>query len=181
MIICLGWGSLIWNPGLLAVSGGWQKHGPEVPVEFLRQSKDGRLTLVIERSVPRVTVLWAKMQMSELGEAKENLRQREGRIKKEFVGFWAQDSDCPDEIPCMANWAKKIGATAVIWTALPAKFNGEVYRKPSVDEAIAYIEQLNPERKALAEEYVRKTPLQISTKYRLSFEENFGWVPKCAT
>jgi len=181
MIICLGWGSLIWNSESLAISGGWQEHGPEVPVEYLRQSRDGQLTLVIEPGVPKVTVLWAKMQTNDLGAAKENLRQREGGTKIEYIGFWAQDSECPADIPNLAHWAKIIGATAVIWTALPAKFDGEDYRKPTVDEAIAYLEQLEPRRRALAEEYVRRTPLQISTRYRSSFEEHFGWVHKCAT
>ena len=176
MIICLGWGSLIWDPGQLAISGGWSEQGPEVPVEYLRQSKNGRLTLVIEQSAPMVKVLWTKMQTNNLEEAKENLRQREGRIRREFVGFWTQDSKCPEEIPHMEDWAKEVGATAVIWTALPAKFNGENYRKPSIDEAITYLEQLEPEKRALAEEYIRKTPPQITTTYRSRFEQHFGWV-----
>jgi len=178
MIICLGWGSLIWDPGQLAISGGWNKQGPEVPVEYLRQSKNDRLTLVIEQSAPMVKVLWTKMQTNNLEEAKENLRQREGGIKREFVGFWTQGSECPEEIPHMEAWAKKLGVTAAIWTALPAKFNGENYRKPSIDEAITYLEQLESEKKALAEGYIRKTPPQITTKYRSRFEQHFGWVHK---
>ena len=58
MIICLGWGSLIYKPESLAISGGWQEDGPSVSIEYLRQSKDGRLTLVIEPSAPELTVLW---------------------------------------------------------------------------------------------------------------------------
>ena len=181
MIMCLGWGSLIWDPGQLAVSGGWQEQGPEVPVEYLRQSRNGRLTLVIEPSAPKVRALWAKMQISNLDEAIENLRQREGGIKREFVGFWEQGNHCPEEIPRMADWAKAVGATAVIWTALPARFNGEDYRKPDIGEAITYLEKMGPETRALAEEYIRKTPPQISTVYRSRFEQHFGWVKKRAT
>ena len=181
MIICLGWGSLIWNTDPLVISGDWQKDGPTIPVEFLRQSKDGQLTLIIEPGFPETTVLWAKMKTNDLGVARENLRQREGWPKKEYIGNWRQDSESPADIPSLANWSKQIGATAVIWTALPAKFNDEDFRKPTVDEAIAYLEKLEPSKRALAEEYVRRTPLQISTRYRSSFEEHFGWVHKCAT
>jgi hypothetical protein len=178
MIICLGWGSLIWNPDSLAISGGWQKDGPDVPVEFLRQSKDGRLTLVIEPNVPKSTVLWAKMQTNDLNEAKEILRLREGKTKREYIGAWTQNDESPLGIPGLGSWAAQIGVTAVIWTALPAKFDGTDYRKPTLNEAIAYLDQLEPNIKARAEEYVRKTPQQITTPYRSGFEKHFAWAPQ---
>lgn len=175
MIICLGWGSLIYKPESLAISGGWQEDGPSVSIEYLRQSKDGRLTLVIEPSAPELTVLWAKMQTNDLDEAKENLRQREGDTMIKYIGEWTKGNKSPANIPEPANWAKQIDVTATIWTALPAKFNGDNFRKPTIEEAISYLEQLKPHQKYLAEEYIRKTPQQISTKYRSRFEEHFGW------
>ena len=48
MIVCLGWGSLIWRPGDLPV-GDWRDDGPEIKVEFVRESTDHRLTLVLAR------------------------------------------------------------------------------------------------------------------------------------
>lgn len=181
MIICLGWGSLTWDTGSLVISGGWRTDGPAVPVEFLRQSQDGRLTLVIDPSVLKQTVLWAKMQTNNLDAAKENLRLREGKTKSEYIGAWTQDDESPTDIPNLGNWAEQIGVTAAIWTALPSKFDGEDHRKPTVKEAIAYLKQLKPNRRRLAEEHVRKTPQQITTPYRLSFEEHFDWVPDNAT
>ena len=90
MIVCLGWGSLIWDPGSLDISGGWEMNGPEVPVEYLRQSNKDRMTLVIEPSVPKQTVLWAKMETKDLIGAKESLRIREGKTKHEYIGTWSR-------------------------------------------------------------------------------------------
>ena len=181
MIVCLGWGSLIWKPESLAISGLWEAAGPAVSVEFLRQSQNGRLTLVIDPSVPELPVLWAKMQMSDLGEAKESLRVREGNTKRQYIGAWTRGDESPEGIPNLRNWAEQIGAATVIWTALPAKFEGEDHRKPTVEEAIAYLQKLEPSRRTLAEEYIRRTPQQIATPYRRSFEQHFGWVPENAT
>ncbi len=45
-IAILGWGSLIWSPRDLSMTGQWQP-GPSPPIEFARKSADGRLTLVL--------------------------------------------------------------------------------------------------------------------------------------
>lgn len=51
-IAILGWGSLIWNPENLNyyTEFGWSKNEPKLPIEFLRISNNGRLTLVITES-----------------------------------------------------------------------------------------------------------------------------------
>lgn len=46
-IACIGWGSLIWNQKDLLIYGEWYKNGPALPIEFVSQSSDDRLTLVI--------------------------------------------------------------------------------------------------------------------------------------
>lgn len=41
-IAVLGWGSLIWKRGNLAVAGDFIPAGPRVPIEYCRVSTDGR-------------------------------------------------------------------------------------------------------------------------------------------
>ena len=96
MIACLGWGSLVWKLEDLLVEklrsdlpvppwtrcaegkvGDWQCDGPPVKVEFLRQSKDKRLTLVLHASAAPVPSLWARMTVDNLNTAVKDLKKRE--------------------------------------------------------------------------------------------------------
>ncbi len=78
MIACIGWGSLIWDKRSLDVEGRWRADGPTLPVEFGRQSSDGRITLVIVQGFASVPTLWSVFNTRDLAEARESLRQREG-------------------------------------------------------------------------------------------------------
>ncbi len=55
-IVVLGWGSLYWAPRELRIRDGWQADGPHLPVEFVRVSSDGRLTLVLFEEAEAVQV-----------------------------------------------------------------------------------------------------------------------------
>ena len=68
-ITCLGWGSLIWNPGHLPLSGKWEKDGPALPIEFARESGRKRMTLVIADVPEMVTSLWALLKVDRLDTA----------------------------------------------------------------------------------------------------------------
>jgi hypothetical protein len=80
-IACLAWGSLVWDTRTLPVTGEWETDGPILPLEFARQSGDGRMTLVIVDSDHRVPVLWSKLNVRSLpGASAEPDRPRPGDI-----------------------------------------------------------------------------------------------------
>lgn len=80
-IACIGWGSLISGPGTLQYRGEWQPDGPEMPVEFARESEGGKINLVICPDVARVRVYWVLMETSDLQDAKADLGIREYRSR----------------------------------------------------------------------------------------------------
>ena len=103
-----------------------------------------------------------EMDFQDCEEAKENLRVREGNISEKYVGFWPSK----DEIPGIETWAKSKGVEAVLWTALPPKFNGVINRRPTLEDVITYLQGLEDTQKCSAQEYICKTPEQIKTPFR---------------
>ena len=58
MIGTVGWGSLIWDSRGLPTRGVWFDDGPLLPIEFARESSNGRITLVICDISYRVRACW---------------------------------------------------------------------------------------------------------------------------
>src|SRR5690348_7606352 len=86
-IAILGWGSLIWNPRDLPISGKWQQNGPILPIEFSRISDNGRLTLVIDEHYGvDVSTCYTLSPRPTLSEAVTDLQRREG-CPVENIGF----------------------------------------------------------------------------------------------
>ena len=69
-------------------------------------------------------------------------------------------------------------ADAVIWTALGPKFNGKTGVAPTATDALRYLDSLNGVMRSEAENYIRKTPVQVATAYRKLFESSLGWTPE---
>jgi hypothetical protein len=178
VIACLGWGSLIWNPGGLPICSEWRIDGPPLPVEFARQSANGRITLVIAEDTVSVPVLWAALDVESLERARKVLAQREG-VKTvnvdSAIGAWSPTfSSGHSECRIVAPWAVASGVSGVVWTALRSKFADQPV-KPSCDQVVRYLATLEGETRRLAEEYIRSTPAQIRTPYRERIERELGW------
>jgi hypothetical protein len=178
-IACLGWGSLVWDPRGLPVKGAWFEDGPFVPVEFARQSDDGRITLIIESNARPVRCLWAAMNASDIQSAREALRSREGIHPKnelKHIGSWSTGDASPELMPGLPEWAMSRSVQHIVWTALPPKFNGED-RTPACEEVVDYLSGLVGEQCSNAERYVRFAPNQIDTAYRRRIEVALQWTP----
>lgn len=177
-IACIGWGSLIWRPEALVINRKWHEDGPFLPVEFARQSRDGRLTLVITENSKPVRTLWALMSTDNLDKAKKSLLDREGISEnkiEEYIGVIKANDETTDEIRhIIKDWLNKLDLDAAIWTNLPPKFNKENKRIPTLEESITYLKSLglNPFNTAI--EYIKQTPKQIDTTYRQAIEKEFN-------
>ena len=179
-IAVLGWGSLIWCPRNLRISGEWNKDGPRLPVEFARISQDRRLTLVLLRNSNLVPVLWARIDTDDLTEAKENLKQREQITDNRKIGF--VDLISKNENSGIVNtsmiktWAQVRDMDAVIWTDLPSNFEKNQNKILNETNVILYLRNLNIEKSLLAEKYIRRAPYQIKTPLRAVIEKELGWL-----
>ena len=181
MIACIGWGSLIWDGRNLDVDGRWRANGPAMPVEFARQSSDGRVTLVIVQGFASVPTLWSVFNARDLAEARESLRQRE-RIPRsragDLIADWHRGENPVSEPDAtISAWAAARDLEAAVWTNLPPKFAGHDGRIPTEADVVAYLQALESEARAAAEQYVRRAPRQVATAYRRRIEKVLGWTP----
>jgi len=184
MIVSIGWGSLIWCQKSLPVDGNWHTDGPDLPVEFARESRDGRMTLVICAGAPACRTLWAALTVKTVDEARHALAQRESIESKNIkssIGLWTRaEASSHAESAIIGHWAYARGFEGVVWTALKPRF-GNVQRVPTVEEFINHLRRLEGARREIAEEYVRFAPRQIATPYRTAIEKALGWTPTGAT
>jgi hypothetical protein len=178
-IACIAWGSLLWKPQPLKLASGWHPDGPRLPIEFVRQSDDDpELALALCEGAKPVPTYWAWLATSSLDAAREMLRRRE-QIRPgypECVGS-IPPLDGADTDPRIEEWMRSKGIDAVVWTALPAKFDGASGRAPTREEAVAWLDSLQGAQRAKAEDYVRRTPAHIDTRYRRLIEQRLGWRP----
>ncbi len=184
-IAVLGWGSLLWQPKDLHFNEeiGWSENGPFLPIEFGRISKDGRMTLVITEHGTEVKTYYAVSKYETVDEAVLNLAVREGSGRKQIGSYEKSEDTFSHDVFFESNildWINNTDIDAVIWTNLGENWeikndNDIVTVEP--DERIEYLKSLKGNKSALAEEYIRRTPIQIQTHYRELIEQQLGWTP----
>ena len=181
-IACLGWGSLIWDARELPLKQTWNEDGPLLPIEFARESADGVITLVLIDSQNTVRSLWALMDVENINEAKIALAQREGVADKNIkysIGFWDKSSN--DFHGHSSNdiiaWAIKMNLDGVVWTNLKYGLKQSRDEMPEYSHILSHIQNLSPEQSAKAENYVKRTPVQVNTEYRAKLEADLNWLP----
>lgn len=186
MIACLGYGSLVWDPRELPLAGDWRPDGPELPVEFARQARDDRLTLVVveEAGIAPSRSLWAPVRAATVAEAKSALAAREGCRERwiaawpggeadRAAGHWTPGPAAPGYV-AVSEWARGRGLEGVLWAALPYGFRDSRGELPGLEEAAAFLRELSGEALRNAEEYVRLAPAQTRTPWRRRLEEVLG-------
>jgi hypothetical protein len=170
-IVALGWGSLVWDSRNLPVIGGWSGDGPELPLEFARESADRRMTLVIVEAQTVAPVLWTFLDVETLDQAVTILADREGVPKRHVIGRWPNHTTVPylhEEV--IGRWAKRKNLNGVVWTALPAGMRSTRGVTPDLQEVKKHLETLDDTARMKAAEYIRRAPSQIKTAYRSELE-----------
>jgi hypothetical protein len=137
------------------------------------------LTLVlVPKDFPLVRSLWKPMSVLNVTEARKALGQREcsqHSHPKSCVDYWPRGSKNKFVARQVGTWAKVMSLDAVLWTNLAPKFNDRERTTPTEEEVVTYLRALQGEKREKAEEYIRKAPRQIDTKYRRRVEKEFGW------
>lgn len=181
-IACLGWGSLVWDPRTIPIRGKWFDDGPILPIEFARESSNGRITLVIADVDFRVRSLWALMSVWNLDDAKAELAARENISEqnvKHSIGFWdrASSNSHGRSAAKIALWAEKHNLNGVVWTNLKFGFKNNRDFMPTYADVLKHLRSLPHEKRRVAEKYIRQAPIQIDTEYRRRMRDDLGWVP----
>lgn len=172
-IACLGWGSLIWKPGSLPVESPWFEDGPELPIEFSRVGDGGELATAICLNARPCQVLWALLAVEYVDQAVRALRVREQipADRQDGVGIFTINSST---VGALGEWAAARQLDAVIWTALPPRFEGVEGLIPSLDDVLAYLITLDGDTLEHAKSYMEQVPEQIDTPYRREIRK-LGW------
>lgn len=179
-IAVLGWGSLIWCPGALAIQSRWRADGPQLPIEFARISKDGRVTLVLHPGTAPTAAYWAESSFEDMSSAVANLADREQTLTKRIGTLLRSDPKSDDEsVVAIQSWlASRETIEAVIWTALGSNWLKQRGTLFSLEDAEKYVSDLKIADEATfrrACEYIRNAPEQTMTplRKRLAKAEEF--------
>lgn len=176
-IVCIAWGSLLWKPQPLKLASGWHPGGPRLPLEYTRQSDDSpELALVLCEGARPMPTYWAYLATQDLDTARAMLGAREkiAADRPDYIGSIPPADGARVDARVQA-WLEEKGIDAAVWTALPPKFDGVSGRVPSSDEVVAWLVSRSGEQREAAEDYIRRTPAHIDTRYRRAIAATLGW------
>jgi hypothetical protein len=177
-IAILGWGSLLWEKSHREFEeqhDDWNLDGPKLKLEFSRKSASrlDALTLVIDPTHGaecQVAYAFSKRETPE--KAIADLRKREKTNAKNigcvFVDGSRRLGRDKESVEIMFQWAKPL-FNVVLWTDLAESFDG-VAKDKFVEAAVSHVQQLSPEAKVLAAEYVWRAPDFIVTPLRRALQ-----------
>jgi hypothetical protein len=174
-IAILGWGSLLWDKSQKEFDDwheDWRFDGPVLKLEFSRKSVSrlNALTLVVDPvHGQQCQVAYAMSKRASPETAIADLRARE-KTRRENIGYTFSDGSHrqgrdANSIDVISQWAKDRSIDVVLWTDLPASFDG-VARKDFLDAAVNHVQRLPSEGKAMAAEYVWRAPDFVVTPLR---------------
>jgi hypothetical protein len=134
------------------------------------------LTLVVdEANGSHCETSIAQSSYGDLGQAKENLREREGMLHVNGVGFvdrqtgevsFRAEERHPNAVDNIREWLEGSAFDAVVWTALASNF-AETRGEPfSIDASLSFLNELSPEKLTTALEYINRAPEQTQTALR---------------
>lgn len=173
----------MWKPGALKLASSWIAGGPELPLEFARNSDDSdELAIVVREGAPLMPTYFALLDTTDLVQARAMLGAREkiDPAHPEWIGsIPAGEGGATDAR--IAAWLDGQAFDAAVWTALPPKFADVEGQAPSPDEAVAFLAGLSGAIRDHAEDYVRRVPAAIRTAYRIRFEQDLQWTPHDAS
>jgi hypothetical protein len=176
-IVILGWGSLIYELGILEefVKLKWHDGSPKLPIEFSRISstRNRALTLVID-PVNGVTIP-TKYIVSKRKDPKDaacDLCEREGTVKR-HIGIIDlkknhENYNFPKVAEKIKKWCEDRGFRAVIWTDLQSNFKEESYdsKEFSILAAVNHLNSLSETGKRKAKAYLKDAPEFVNTPLR---------------
>jgi hypothetical protein len=178
-IAILGWGSLLWDNSALQFDqqhDDWKPDGPVLKLEFSRKSVSrlNALTLVIDAvHGQKCQVAYALSRRRTAEEAKADLRARE-KTAAQNIGYVFADGSRhhgrdAHSVDAILQWAKDKRIDFVLWTDLPGSFD-VVPADEFLKSAVHHLQELSPEGKAKAAEYIWRAPDFIQTPLRAALQ-----------
>jgi hypothetical protein len=179
-VVFLGWGSLTyqWEGLSLTEPVRWRLKGPTLPIEFSRVSQTGHrkdlLTAVIDEGHgAAVPTRVSTSKLTSLTRAREELRLRESKTRREWIGSLDRDDHLLGDVSAhiqavIRGWLLETEFAAVVWTAIPPDFGDADFTIPA---AVDHFKHLDPAKQQLGRDYIAWAPPEVDTPLRRTLRD----------